>query len=125
MDGSGNAYVTGQTSSDNATFPVMAGPDLTHNGSNDAIVAKISYYEDGTPKHAVGDFDGDGADEAAVDFGGSGIYLYDSGSWTDMSAANPEGLAAADLDGNADDELLADLGASLACGSGMTGPGTS
>jgi len=42
VDGSGNAYVTGYTSSDQATFPVKVGPDLTFNGGlNDAFVAKI------------------------------------------------------------------------------------
>jgi uncharacterized repeat protein (TIGR01451 family) len=47
VDGSGNAYVTGYTSSKQATFPVIVGPDLTFNGSNtyydyDAFVAKIN-----------------------------------------------------------------------------------
>ena len=42
VDGSGNAYVTGGTKSDETTFPVAVGPDLTHNGDNDAFVVKIS-----------------------------------------------------------------------------------
>ena len=42
VDGSGNAYVTGSTSSSETTFPVTVGPDLTHNGSDDAFVAKIN-----------------------------------------------------------------------------------
>ncbi|MBI3358542.1 MAG: hypothetical protein HY037_02990, partial [Nitrospirae bacterium] len=42
MDNSGNAYVTGYTSSTDGTFPVTAGPDITHNGNSDAFVAKIS-----------------------------------------------------------------------------------
>ncbi len=41
VDGSGNAYVTGSTSPTEATFPVKAGPDLTHNGGGDAFVAKV------------------------------------------------------------------------------------
>jgi hypothetical protein len=41
MDSSGNAYVTGFTDSDETTFPVAAGPDLTHNGGVDAFVAKV------------------------------------------------------------------------------------
>ena len=41
LDGSGNAYLTGQTSSSPPTFPVKAGPDLTPNGSTDAFVAKV------------------------------------------------------------------------------------
>ena len=32
VDGAGNAYVTGDTDSDQATFPVVGGPDLTYNG---------------------------------------------------------------------------------------------
>ncbi len=32
VDGAGNAYVTGDTASNQATFPVIGGPDLTYNG---------------------------------------------------------------------------------------------
>lgn len=42
VDGAGNAYVTGATNSYTATLPVVVGPDLTHNGANDAIVAKVN-----------------------------------------------------------------------------------
>ena len=43
VDGSGNAYVTGYTSSTVAQgFPAAVGPDVTHNGGNDAFVAKIN-----------------------------------------------------------------------------------
>jgi len=43
VDSSGNAYVTGYTSSTQATFPVTIGPDLTYNGGNfDAFVAKVN-----------------------------------------------------------------------------------
>jgi hypothetical protein len=44
VDGFGNAYVTGETLSTEATFPVATGPDLTFNGvgfSWDAFVAKV------------------------------------------------------------------------------------
>jgi hypothetical protein len=42
MDKDGNAYVAGSTSSDQTTFPVMVGPDLTFNGGgDDAFVAKV------------------------------------------------------------------------------------
>jgi len=40
VDGTGNAYVTGGTSSTN--FPAVVGPDLTHNGSGDVFVAKVN-----------------------------------------------------------------------------------
>jgi hypothetical protein len=42
VDGSGSAYVTGDTESTEATFPLFYGPDLTHNGNNDAFVAKVN-----------------------------------------------------------------------------------
>ena len=45
VDSSGAAYVTGTTASDEASFPVAVGPDLTFNGGEDAFVAKISAYE--------------------------------------------------------------------------------
>jgi len=42
VDAAGNAYVTGFAESTEQTFPVKAGPDLTHNGSySDAFVAKV------------------------------------------------------------------------------------
>ena len=42
VDNYGNAYVTGYTLSTQTTFPVMVGPDLTHNGAPDAFVAKVN-----------------------------------------------------------------------------------
>src|SRR5439155_18678476 len=42
VDGFGNAYFTGLTSSSEATFPETVGPDLTYNGNLDAFVAKIA-----------------------------------------------------------------------------------
>ncbi len=42
VDGSGNAYVTGDTYSTQDTFPVLYGPDLGHNGNTDAFVAKVN-----------------------------------------------------------------------------------
>jgi len=44
VDGAGNAYVVGSTGSTEAEgFPVVVGPDLTHNGGDrDAFVAKVS-----------------------------------------------------------------------------------
>ena len=38
LDGSGNAYVTGETQSTEGSFPVINGPDLTHNGANDVFI---------------------------------------------------------------------------------------
>jgi hypothetical protein len=42
VDAAGNALVTGSTLSDQSSFPVTVGPDLSHNGSNDAFVAKVN-----------------------------------------------------------------------------------
>src|SRR5688572_10218795 len=42
VDSLGNADVTGETSSDQTSFPVAIGPDLTYNGAVDAFVAKIN-----------------------------------------------------------------------------------
>jgi len=41
VDRSGNVYVTGATSSPESSFPAVVGPDLTHNGFEDAFVAQI------------------------------------------------------------------------------------
>ncbi|MBI3909560.1 MAG: SBBP repeat-containing protein [Armatimonadetes bacterium] len=42
VDSSGNAYVAGASASTEATFPVIAGPYLSHNGgSDDAFLAKV------------------------------------------------------------------------------------
>src|SRR5207249_8535543 len=42
VDIAGNAYVTGFTTSTEATFPGTVGPDLTYNGNLDAFVAKVN-----------------------------------------------------------------------------------
>jgi hypothetical protein len=41
-DAQGNAYVAGQTKSDERTFPVKAGPDMTFDGQTDAFVCKVN-----------------------------------------------------------------------------------
>ena len=45
VDGTGNAYVTGRTASNEQTFPVKGGPGLTYNGGGDAFVAKIDQVD--------------------------------------------------------------------------------
>lgn len=42
VDSGGNAYVVGYTESNQASFPVVAGPDLTYNGGIDGFVAKVN-----------------------------------------------------------------------------------
>jgi hypothetical protein len=49
VDASGNAYVTGGTSS--SDFPAVVGPDTSYNGGRDAFVAKVE--AGGTPTHRL------------------------------------------------------------------------
>jgi hypothetical protein len=75
VDGQGHAYITGATSSDETTFPVKIGPDLTYNSlhtiDNDAFVAKVK--PDGTSLlycgYLGGSFHDDGAAIAVDDHG--------------------------------------------------------
>ena len=73
VDAAGNAYVTGGTGSDQATFPVTVGPDLTFKGYGDAFVAKVR--ADGTGLVYAGYIGGAGssagADSIAVDAAGN------------------------------------------------------
>jgi hypothetical protein len=41
VDSSNYAHVVGATESDEATFPVTTGPDLTYNGNRDGFIAKL------------------------------------------------------------------------------------
>ncbi len=73
VDGSGNAYVTGYTESNEATFPVINGPDLTYNGGfRDAFVAKVNAA--GTGFDYCGYIGGDDTDQ------GEGIAVDGSGN---------------------------------------------
>ncbi len=73
IDSSGNAYVTGYTTSTQTTFPVTVGPDLTSNGgAQDAFVAKVNAA--GTALTYAGFIGGSGAD------GGFDIEVDSSGS---------------------------------------------
>ena len=72
IDSSGNAYITGETSSTQTTFPVSGGPDLTQNGGRDAYVAKINSA--GTALSYVGFIGGSATDygaDIAVDSSGN------------------------------------------------------
>jgi hypothetical protein len=63
IDAAGNAYVTGWTKSDEKSFPVKVGPDLTYNGGvGDAFVAKVNAQ--GTALVYCGYIGGDTLDES-------------------------------------------------------------
>jgi len=62
VDAAGNAHVAGETLSDQVTFPVAVGPDLTYNGAGDAFVAKVNPGGNGLVY--CGYLGGTGADEA-------------------------------------------------------------
>jgi hypothetical protein len=79
VDVSGNAYVTGDTSSNEATFPVIGGPDLTYNGNTDAYVAKVN--ASGTALVYCGYIGGSGSDygyNIAVDVSGNAYVTGDT-----------------------------------------------
>jgi hypothetical protein len=81
VDGAGNAYVTGTTASDQTSFPVTSGPDLTFNGSQDAFVAKIA--ANGTALTYAGYIGGSGNDVGrgiAVDSAGNAYVTGDTDS---------------------------------------------
>jgi len=71
VDAAGRAYVAGYTVSTETTFPETVGPDLTHNGSKDAFVARVK--ADGTGLEYCGYVGGEEYDEIfglAVDTAG-------------------------------------------------------
>ena len=72
VDSAGNAYVTGVTSSTEASFPVTVGPDLTFNGFQDAFVAKVN--TSGTTLVYSGYIGGSGIE------GGNGIAVDSAGN---------------------------------------------
>jgi hypothetical protein len=105
----GNYLIFGFTAS--ANFPATPGAyDTSINGAADAFALMISVPIEIYANMIRGDFDGDGADEAAVDFGALGAWVWDSGAWNQLTSSDPEGMVAADIDGDAEDEIVADMG---------------
>jgi hypothetical protein len=77
VDGTGCAYITGDTKSSQATFPESVGPDLTFNGgSRDAFVAKVK--ADGTGLVYCGYIGGTNDNESGNSIGVAQV----AGSWT-------------------------------------------
>ena len=72
VDSAGAAYLTGETTSDERTFPVLVGPDLSFNGDTDAFVAKLA--PPGTALEYAGYLGGSGFDQ------GLGVALRPGGS---------------------------------------------
>jgi len=72
VDASGAAYVAGQTDSDQASFPVKVGPDLTFNGTADAFISKVQPLGQGLVY--AGYFGGQGID------GATGVGIDSTGS---------------------------------------------
>ena len=72
VDAAGAAHVTGNTESDERTFPVTVGPDVTFNGEVDAFVAKLS--PNGMALEYAGYVGGAGFDQ------GLGVALLPGGS---------------------------------------------
>ncbi len=87
VDGGGNGYVIGNTSSDESTFPVLVGPDLTYNGGQDLYVAKV----DGATGLLVwsGYLGGDDADSGAALAVGADDSVYVAGSTFSEEATFP------------------------------------
>jgi len=82
-----HAYVVGWTNSTEATFPVVNGPDLTHNGGTDAYIARVS--EDGTHLDICGYIGGTGGETGwgiAVDASGN---IYVAGYTTSTESSFP------------------------------------
>ncbi len=78
VDASGSAYVAGRTLSAEDTFPVLVGPDVTHNAESDGFIAKVN--SGGTALEYAG-YIGGSRDDAATDVAVGGGAVYVTG-WT-------------------------------------------
>lgn len=85
VDGQGNAYVAGETDSDQSTFPVVLGPDLTFNGTQDAFVARVNPL--GSALDYCGYIGGDDFDRIrAIAVDGQGNAYVTGDTWSDESS---------------------------------------
>jgi hypothetical protein len=75
VDPNGNAVLAGMARSDETTFPVAVGPDLTQNGDADAFVARVSAAGTGLDYCGyIGGLDYDTAQDVALDTTGR-VYV--------------------------------------------------
>ncbi|HKQ76628.1 MAG TPA: SBBP repeat-containing protein [Blastocatellia bacterium] len=127
VDGAGNMYVAGWTTSNETSFPVRVGPDLTFNGASpaipDAFVARVK--ADGSGLEYCGYIGGSDTDQGfsiAIDNLGA---AYVTGSTRSTEATFPA-VSGPDLtyNGGSDDAFVAKVkadGAGLEyCGSGLS-----
>jgi uncharacterized repeat protein (TIGR01451 family) len=90
VDSGGNAYITGDTTSTQISFPVITGPDLTHNGATDAFVAKVN--ASGTALSYAGFIGGSAVDQGnAIAVDGSN-RAYVAGSTLSQGVSFPSGI---------------------------------
>jgi uncharacterized repeat protein (TIGR01451 family) len=90
VDTLGNVYVAGETSSDQTSFPVTIGPDLTYNGLVDAFVAKINPA--GSELFYAGYIGGISLDRAAGIAIDSSNRAYVTGETASTGASFPNGV---------------------------------
>ncbi len=102
VDASGNAYVTGYTSTNDNTFPATVGPDLTFNGAfgdKDAFVAKVNPAGTGLVYCGfIGGSDDESGNEIAVD-GSGNAYIT---GWTNSTESTFPVVVGPDLTYNGD-----------------------
>ena len=57
------------------------------NGNNkfDIFYTTTPSYRPWENRHAVGNFDGDGMEELAADFGASGVWMWNGGAWSQLT----------------------------------------
>ena len=105
VDSGGNAYVSGTTNSSEATFPVAGGPDTTHNGLNDAFVAKLDSSAGLEYSGYVGGSLSDYSRAVAID-GAGNAYI---AGWTTSNESTFPVLIGPDLtyNGGANDAFVA------------------
>ena len=89
VDSAGNAYITGDTTSTQSSFPVTVGPDLTQNGGTDAFVAKVN--ASGTALSYAGFIGGSGSDQGNAIAVDSSNRAYVAGATNSLGTSFPDG----------------------------------